>query len=44
MVKNPSTNGGDTEDGFNPWVALLLERGRGNPLQYSGLGNPMEAA
>ena len=40
MVKNPSTNAGDTasipESGRSPG------EGNGNPLQNSGLGNPMD--
>ena len=28
--------------GFNPWVGKIPWRRKGNPLQYSCLGNPME--
>ena len=27
--------------GFYPWVGKISQRGNGNPLQYSCLGNPM---
>ena len=27
---------------FNPWVGKIPERGHGNPLQHSSLGNPMD--
>ena len=43
VVKNPTTNAGDTGD-----VGLIFESGRfpgvdnGSPLQYSCLGNPLD--
>ena len=38
--KNLPANAGAAGDaGFNPWVR---GEGNGNPLQYSGLGNPMD--
>ena len=37
-------NAGDAGDGFNPQVGRSLERGYGNPLQYSCLGNFMVGA
>ena len=44
MVKNPSINVGDTEDaGSIPGSGRSPGEREGNPLQYSGLGNPMEA-
>ena len=44
MVKNPPTNVGDTEDvGSIPGSGRSPGEREGNPLQYSGLGNPMEA-
>ena len=41
VVKNPPANAGDERHGFNPWVGNPLERGHGNPLQYSCLENPI---
>ena len=29
---------------FDPWVRKFTEEGSGNPLQYSGLENPMDRA
>ena len=40
MVKNPPANVGDA--GLNPTLGGPPEKGNGNPLQYSCLGNPME--
>ena len=40
MVKNPSANAGDA--GSNPGLGRSPEKGNGNPLQYSCLGNPMD--
>jgi len=28
--------------GFDPWVRMIFWRRKGNPLQYSCLGNPMD--
>ena len=44
VVKNPSANAGAAGE---KWVLSLgqqdpLEKGTGNPLQYSCLGNPMD--
>ena len=45
MLKSPPANAGDIRDadsiGFNTWVRKTPGRGRGNPLQYSSLENPM---
>jgi len=38
VVKNPPANAGDT--GLIPGAGRSLEEGKGNPLQYSCLGNP----
>ena len=44
MVKNPSANNaGDIRDaGWIPTLGRSPKRGHGNPLQYSGLKNPMD--
>ena len=43
MVKNPPANAGDTRDvGSVPGSERSLGRGRGNPLQYSCLENPVD--
>ena len=43
VVKNPSTNAGDTRDlSLIPGCGRSPEGGNGNPLQYSHLGNPMD--
>ena len=43
MVKNPSANAGDTRDaGLIPGSGRSPGGGRGNPLQYSYLENPMD--
>ena len=43
MVKNLSANAGDVRDvGFIPTLGRSPEEGRGNPLQYSCLENPMD--
>ena len=43
MVKNPPANAGDTgNEGSIPGSGRSLRGGNGNPLQYSGLGNPMD--
>ena len=39
VVKNPPANAGDT--GSIPGSGRCPRGGNGNPLQYSGLGNPM---
>ena len=39
MVKNPSADAGDT--GLIPGLGRSPGEGNGNPLQYSGLGSPM---
>ena len=42
MVKNPSASAGDTGDGGSiPGSGRFPGGGRGNPLQYSRLENPM---
>ena len=42
MVKNPSANAGDARDaGSIPGSGKCPGGGRGNPLQYSCLENPM---
>ena len=38
--KNPPANAGDA--GSIPGLGRLPEEGNGNPLQYSGLENPMD--
>ena len=38
--KAPVYNAG--EPGFDPWVAKFARVGKGNPLQYSCLENPMD--
>ena len=40
VVKNPPANVGDA--GLNPTLGGPPEKGNGNQLQYSCLGNPME--
>ena len=40
VVNNPSTNTGDA--GLIPGSGRSPGRGNDNPLQYSGLGNPMD--
>ena len=40
VVKNPPTNAGDT--GSTPGSGRCPGEGHGNPLQYSGLKNPMD--
>ena len=44
MVKNPSANNaGDIRDaGWIPRLGRSPKRGHGNPLQYSGLENPID--
>ena len=43
MVKNPPANAGDIRDtGSIPGSGRSPERGHGNLLQYSCLGNPMD--
>ena len=43
MVKNLPANAGDIRDkGLIPGLGRSPERGHGNPLQYSNLGNPMD--
>ena len=43
VVNNLSANAGDTEDaGLIPGSGRSPEGGNGNPLQYSGLQNPMD--
>ena len=39
MVKSPPTS---AEDVFDPWVGRSPGGGSGDPLQYSGLENPMD--
>ena len=41
VVKNLSTNTGETRHAFHPWVRKIPWR-RGNPLQYSCLENAMD--
>ena len=42
MVKNPPANAGDIRDsGLIPGLGKSPGGGHGNPLQYSGLENPM---
>ena len=40
VVKNPSANAGDA--GSIPGSKRSPGEGNGNPLQYSGLGNPID--
>ena len=40
--KQSACNTGHTGDGFDPWVGKIPGGGNGNPLQYSGLKNPMD--
>ena len=40
VVKNPSVNAGDT--GLITGLGRSPGEGNGKPLQYSGLGNPMD--
>ena len=40
VVKNPTANAGDV--GSVPGLGRSPGEGRGNPLQYSCLGNPMD--
>ena len=43
MVNNPPVNAADIRDiGSVPGPGRSLEGGRGNPLQYSCLENPMD--
>ena len=43
MVKNPPANAGDVRDvGSIPGLGRSPGAGRGNPLQYSCLENPMD--
>ena len=46
MVKNPPANAGDIRDirdaGSIPGSGRSPEGGHGNPLQYSGLENPID--
>ena len=43
MLKNCPTNAGDVRDaGLIPDSGRFLGSGRGNPLQYSCLENPMD--
>ena len=43
MVKNLPANAGDIEAaGLIPGLGRSPGRGNGNPLQYSGLENPMD--
>ena len=41
VVKNPPDNAEDM--GLIPVLGRSLEKGNGNPLQYSCLGNPMDS-
>ena len=42
-VKNPPANAGDARDLSSiPELGRSPGEGNGNPLQYSGLGNPMD--
>ena len=42
-VKNPPTSAGDTKDvGSIPGSGRSPEKGNGNSLQYSCLGNPID--
>ena len=40
VVKNPPANAGDV--GLTPGLGRSPGVGNGNPIQYSGLGNPMD--
>ena len=40
VVNNPPANTGDT--GFIPGLGRSSGEGNGDPLQYSGLGSPMD--
>ena len=43
MVKNLRVNAGDVRDtGSIPVLGRFSGKGNGNPLQYSGLENPMD--
>ena len=43
MVKNLPTNAGDTRDVDSiPGSGRSPAEGKGNPLQYTSLGNPMD--
>ena len=43
MVKNPSADAGDVEDGGSiPGLGRILRGEYGNPPQYSCLQNPMD--
>ena len=42
VVKNPPANAGDAEVGSIPGLGRSLGEGNGNPLQYSGLENPVD--
>ena len=43
VVKNPPANAGDTRDsGLIPGLGRSPGEGKGNPLQYSCLGNSMD--
>ena len=43
MVKNLPANAGDARDtGSIPGLGRVSGEGNGNPLQYSGLRNPMD--
>ena len=43
VVKNPPANVGDIRDASSiPGLGRLPGIGNGNPLQYSGLENPMD--
>ena len=43
VVKNPPANAGEVrEEGLIPGSERSLGEGNDNPLQYSGLGNPMD--
>ena len=43
MVKNPPANAGDSGDvGLIPESGRSPEEGKGNPLKYSSLGNPID--
>ena len=42
VIKNPPANAGDTRDmDLILWSGKIPGGGNGNPLQYSGLENPM---
>ena len=44
MVNNPPVNAGDIRDASSiPGSGKFPGEGRGNPLQYSRLGNPMDS-